>query len=352
MAFSGTVGTTTVNVAQLMGDAAWLCGKKPQELTAEYLDTARRQLFYLLMASANLGINLWCITNTVIGIIPNRREYDLPLGTVEVLNIQYRRFTRPAGTYTSSAGGTVENAFDNDLDTSCTQVSADGRIYVDYGSDIAISVLGFMPDGTHTYNLVYEYSDDAITWKTAYAPGSAVYTDREWVSSQIMSPTSARYFGVRETGGATLSVREAVFGTNIFDIQLPRENIDDFQAIPRKDEGSRIPPVWWFNRVLTQPKIQIWPPINYAFDQMVVYRHRQIMDVGDLTNQIEIPDRWLDAVVNNLALRLAMTVFSDVDPQKLQSLQTMAQYSLNLASNEEKDIAPCTMAFSIGAYTR
>lgn len=353
MAFSGTVGTTVVNVGELMADAAALCGKLPSDLTAERVDIAKRQLFYFLSASANLGINLWTIVQEVYGIIPNKEVYDLPLGTVDILNLQYRQFSRPTGDYYSSAGGTVDYAFDNDLSTACVQTSTNGYISVDFGSDIPITCLGFMPGATATLDLVYEYSDDGATWHEIYAPGSAVYTDYEWTCAQITAPVSAQFFRVRETGGGTLNVREAVFGYNIYDIACPRISRDEYAALPSKDQDSNMPPIFWFNRVLTQPQIYIWTPSSNCFQyQFVVYRTRQVMDVGSLTDQLEVPDRWLDATVTNLAERMSIGVFTDVPRDRRDELKQRAAYFLQLACNEERDVSPVNLGFNLSMYTK
>lgn len=352
MAFSGTVATTRVNVGKLMADAAMLCGKQPSELTAERVDIAKRQLFYFIAALKNLGINLWCIEQSVIGTVANKEVYDLPLGTQELLDLQYRQFSRPTGNYFSSAGGIADYAFDNDVQTACTQTVANGYISIDFGSSIPVTVLGFMASGSHTYNLVYEYSLDGSVWTTIYAPGSMDYADYEWVSAQITSPISAQYFRVRETGGAILNVREALFGFNIYDIACTRCSRDAYAALPNKDQASNMPPQFYFSRVLTQPQFFIWPAINGYFQQFIVYRDRQIMDVGDLTNELEVPDRWLDAVVANLAERMGAGVFTDVTPDRISRNTQRAQYFLSLASSEERDISPVTLAFNLSPYTR
>lgn len=354
MAFSGTVATTRVNVGKLMADAAVLCGKEPSELTAERVDIAKRQLFYFLSASANLGINLWTIVQEVYGILPGKEIYDLPVGTVDMLNLQYRQFNRPSGDYFSSAGGDVANAFDGDLSTKCIQTSADGYISVNFGNGIPITVLGFLPGASGELDLIYEYSNDAIAWTEIYAPGPQDYTDYEWACAQITAPFSAQYFRVRETGGGTLNVREFVAGYQIYDIACPRISRDEYAALPSKDQQANMPPIWWFNRVLTQPQIYLWTPLQIAIPyQLVVYRTRQVMDVGDLTNELEVPDRWLDAVVANLAERMSSSIFrKDVTAQDRQELQQRAQYFLTLATNEERDVSPVILGFDNSAYTR
>jgi hypothetical protein len=39
---------------------------------------------------------------------------------------------------------------------------------------------------------------------------------------------------------------------------------------------------------------------------MTVWYSRQIMDVGALTDELEIPQRWYEAIVMNLAHRLSL----------------------------------------------
>lgn len=355
MAYSGTTGLTRVNVGQLIADAAMLCERDPSLLTANHVVTAKRQLFYFLTGTANLGRNLWCVTKTIFGTLQGKRVYDLPVGTVDVDNSQLRQFQRPTGDYASSAGGTAEYAFDQDLDTACIQTSADGNISVNYGVQTAITVLGIMSYGTKTYDLIFESSDDGVTYNSVYQPGAQEYEDRQWVCFEVVNPRSGLYFRVREAGGATLTLREAVFGYQIYDVDMLRVNQDAYNSLPSKDSTGTQPPQWWYNRVLTQPQMYMWPPLSTNFYQIIVWRTRQVMDVGDLTNQLEIPDRWLDTTVHNLALRMSMGVFTGVlavPSSKKVELKEMAAVTLQIATAEERDVSPIDLGFNISAYTR
>ena len=151
MATSGTVGTTVINVQQLIDHGARRCGKLAEELTSEQQVSARESLFFLLSRLINIGIQYWAINKKVIGLQANKYIYDLPLGSVDALNVLYRRLNRPTpnetGGYTTSAGGTIANAFDNDIDTICTQTSANGNIAVNFGTDnpIYAGSIGILP---------------------------------------------------------------------------------------------------------------------------------------------------------------------------------------------------------------
>ena len=177
MAYSGTVGTTVIQVQTLIDHGARRCGKLAEELTSEQVLSARESLFFLLSNLINIGIQYWAIDKKVYGLQANNYVYKLPIGGNDVLQALYRRMNRPTpnstGGYASSAGGIVGNAFDSNIDTACTQTSANGNISVDYGTDnpVYVGSIGVLPDVSGTFNAVFEYSADGITWSTLLDPG-------------------------------------------------------------------------------------------------------------------------------------------------------------------------------------
>ena len=168
MAYSGTTGTTVITVQTLIDHGARRCGKLAEELTSEQVLSARESLFFLLSNLINIGIQYWAIDKKVYGFTADKYIYDLPLGGNDVLNALYRWMDRPNGSYTSSAGGTVANLYDGDVDTICTQTSANGNISVTFGTanPIYVGSIGFLPAASGTWSIIYEYSIDGSTWQT------------------------------------------------------------------------------------------------------------------------------------------------------------------------------------------
>ena len=162
MAYSGTTGTTVVTVQTLIDHGARRCGKLAEELTSEQVLSARESLFFLLSNLINIGIQYWAINKKVYGFSPDRATYLLPLGGNDVLNALYRYLNRPDGSYTTSAGGTLGNVYDQDVETVCTQNAANGNISVNYGSNNAVYVgsIGVLPEDT-CLNTVPELIKDA-----------------------------------------------------------------------------------------------------------------------------------------------------------------------------------------------
>jgi hypothetical protein len=75
------------------------------------------------------------------------------------------------------------------------------------------------------------------------------------------------------------------------------------------------------------------------------------MDVGSLTDTLDIPQRWYEANVWQLAWRLAIEL-PDFNPQLLGPIKQTADEALSWAQAEERDNSPIYYAPNISPYTR
>lgn len=352
MAYSGTTGTTVVTVQTLIDHGARRCGKLAEELTSEQVLSARQSLFFLLSNLINIGIQYWAIDKKVYGFNADRYIYDLPLGGNDVLNALYRWMSRPSGSYTSSAGGVVANVYDGDVDTICTQTSANGNISVNFGpsNPIYIGSIGFLPASAGTWSVILEYSSDGSSWSTLEDLGTIVVANNEWVWTDIDNGQTVPYYRIRAYNGTTLSLRELYFGNNSTEITMSRLNRDDYTNLPNKNFTANQPFQYWFNRTVPQAQIWLWPTPQNAFYQMTVWYSRQIMDVGDLYGELEIPQRWYEAVVMMLSHRMALEL-PNVPLDRVTYLENQADKYLNLAEQEERDKSPIYFAPNVSVYT-
>jgi hypothetical protein len=357
MAYSGTVGTTVIPVQTLIDHGARRCGKLAEELTSEQLLSAKESLFFLLSNLINIGIQYWAIDKKVFGLQADNYVYKLPLGSNDVLQALYRRMNRPTpnstGGYASSAGGIVANAFDSNTDTICTQTSTNGNIAVDYGTNnpVYVGSIGVLPGVSGNFNVVFEYSADGITWSTLLAPGATAWVNNEWLWYDIEAGQTVQFYRIREAGGNTLSLRELYFGNNSTEITMARLNRDDYTNLPNKNFTANQPFQYWFNRTIPQPEIYLWPVPSDPFVQMTVWYSRQIMDVGDLYGELEIPQRWFLAIQCMLAHQMSQELPS-VDLARIKYLEEQAEKYLVLAEVEERDKSPIYFAPNISVYTR
>jgi hypothetical protein len=352
MAYSGTVGNTVINVQTLIDHGARRCGKLAEELTSEQVLSARQSLYFLLSDLGNRGIQFWTMTKKVIGLIPDNYIYELPKGSIDLWNVLYRTMDRPNGSYTSSAGGVIENAYDNDIQTVCTQTSPNGNISVDYGTSnpVYIGSIGLLPAATGTWSIIYEYSEDGATWNTLVDLGTIDVVNNEWIWTDIVVGQTVQYYRCRAYNGTTLSVRELYFGNNSLEVQMSSLNRDDYTNLPNKNFTANQPYQYWFNRQIPKPKIYIWPVPSTAFVQMTCWYSRQIDDVGALTDELEIPQRWYEAVQMMLAHKMSLEL-PQVGLDRVQYLEKMAEKHLYNAEQEERDRSPIYWAPNISVYT-
>lgn len=352
MAYSGTVGTTVIDVQTLIDHGARRAGKLAGELTDEQVISAKESLFFLLSNMANRGIQYWCIEKEVYGLTVDKYVYELPIGTVDVLNANYRTLTRLTNSPFSSSG-TVDNAFDGNTSTICQLTSNTGYIGINLGTNNAqyvgnVSILAGM---TGTVTCRIEYSNDNVTWNTLYDIGTVAWVDNEWQCYEILAGQTAQYYRLKQSSGSNMGVRELVFGTMPMAIPLSRMNRDDYTNLPNRNFTSNRPLQYWFDRTIPRPAMYIWPVPSDPFPQIELWRHRQIMDVGDLSGELEIPQRWYLAIQNMLAHQMSMELPA-VPTDKIQYLESQAEKYWNMAEQEERDKSPIFLTPNISVYTR
>lgn len=343
MAYSGTVGQTTISVQSLIDHGANRAGKLAEELTVEQVQRAKESLFYLLSNLINYGIQYWAINKIIYGLIPDQYVYYLPVGGNDVLNALYRTMSRNGGTYSSSAGGSASLVGDGDVLTYCQQTSANGSISIDFGAgqSVYIGSVGFMPyiagAGSSTWSYVLEYSYDNSTWVTLATGSSVSVTDKQWVWTDIEPGANAQFYRMRATGGITLALRELYFGNNSTEIPMSRLNRDDYTNLPNKNFTANQPFQYWLNRTIPQAQITLWPTPQSYFYQAVVWYSSYVQDVGDLSGQLKIPDRWFLAIQSMLAHQMALEL-PQVPLDRITYLEGQSEKYFMIAEQDRKSV--------------
>jgi hypothetical protein len=207
-----------------------------------------------------------------------------------------------------------------------------------------------LPAATGTWSLIYEYSEDGTTWNTLVDLGSIDVVNNTWVWTDIEAGQTVPFYRCRAYAGTTLSVRELYFGNNSLEVQMSGLNRDDYTNLPNKNFTANQPYQYWFNRQIPNPQIYIWPTPSDPFVQMTLWYSRQIEDVGALTDELEIPQRWYEAVVFMLAHRMSLEL-PQVPMDRVAYLERMATQYLYDAEQEERDRSPIYWAPNISVYT-
>jgi hypothetical protein len=280
-----------------------------------------------------------------------------PLGTEDTYTINLRNGNRVTGDATASEG-VADNAFDGDLATACTQLAALGTITMDLGSDgaTAIPTFGIMPNVSGLWDYVIEASNDNfVTAVTYITKTEQEVVQDEWLWEDVQAPsreTEYQYWRLRATGTTVLDVIELVYQNKPNEIPMYKLNRNDYANLPNKVSTGR-PTQFWYDKQRTRPEIELWPApgAEFTFDQITGFIQRQVQDVGALTDELEVPDRWYLAIICELARQLSREI-KEVDVSQLPFIDTDAEKYLKDAWDGETDESEAYLRPNISPYTR
>lgn len=328
MAYSGTVSQTTFNTRRVIEHAARRCKLPAQSLSAEHVDIANDNLYLLLSDLANQGAPLWCIQKSIYPLYEGNPNVVTFTGTVDILNANLRWLQQVTGLNTDTATSRV----------------------VEFSSTTPVTTVGILWSAAST-PVEFSRSDDGLTWTIIQSEVPSA-SSGEWSWYDLGSVVPASFFRVRATSG-NLDFDQIYLGNTPTEIPLARMNRDDYTNLPNKAFQSNRPLQYWLDRQSLSPVMNLWPVPSAAatVQQIVVWAHRHIMDVGTMTQELEVPQRWYEAIVSMLAAKLAAE-YIEVDPGIIPMLDAKAQQALYIAQQEERDKSPINIAPAIGAYTR
>lgn len=330
MAVSGTVSMTVFNTRKVIDHAYRRCRIPPEGISSEQIDFALDTLYLVLSMLANRGLQLWCIERYLMPLYQAQGLITMPNGIVDILNTNLRTIE-------------VVNENTTDTTTSTTYTTI-------FPTETQVTVVGIEWSGAST-SYALETSTNGTTWTTVATQSNpnTVANEVTWVD--IQGSLATAYFRVRATTGV-LNQTQVIMANTPNEIPMARLNRDDYVNLPNKTFEGR-PLQFWCDRQLNNPVLYLWPVPSAQFvtAQVVVWVKRYIMDVGTMTQEIEVPQRWYDSIVYVLAARLAEET-PTVDPQMIAILDQKAQRSLLEAENEERDDSPIYLTPNIAVYTR
>lgn len=119
------------------------------------------------------------------------------------------------------------------------------------------------------------------------------------------------------------------------DIVLSPISRAEYAAIPNKLQTSTRPTQFYFERTIT-PTLYLWQLPQDTTVTLFYYVMNTQQDVGSLTNTLDAPQRWADAITAGLAAKLAVKFA----PDKLAILQPMADKAFEAATVEDTEDVP------------
>jgi len=120
------------------------------------------------------------------------------------------------------------------------------------------------------------------------------------------------------------------------DLTITRISVSTYATIPNKLVQGR-PIQIWIERLDT-PRFTVWPvPDATQPWQLIYWRLRRIDDAGSGTNTMDMPFRFIPAMIAGLAYQLSMKIPGAID--RMQVLKAQYDEAWALASEEDREKA-------------
>jgi hypothetical protein len=326
MAYSGNVSGTTFNALKVVDHAFRRCRLPAQAITAEMQTYALDSLYLMLSELANIRTPSWCIEQLILPMYENQPLITLPPGTVEVLNLNYRVLQLLSGASVTTS-------------TSYT---------VNFTTQTVVNTVGIKWSAA-AVPVNFQVSTNGSSWTTVGTSSvTASAGDITW--TDISGALAYAYFRIVATSG-TLNFSAITLGNLPQQIPLGQLNRDSYVNQSNLQFPGR-PSNYYFQRDLPEPVVYLWPaPFSAAEQaQLILWRHRQIMDTENLQQEVEVPQRWLQAIVDGLASKVAAET-PQVDAALMPLLEQRAAVSMQRAWDGDNDGSPIQINPGIRAYT-
>jgi hypothetical protein len=326
---------------QIIVDAFERIGTSPELLSAQQIQSATRSANLLLSEWINEGLNLWSISHEMLALEENRGIYLLPPATSSVGKVMLRTSTRQLGGDAASSAGNTEayKAFDSNSETFCN-AGLGGWISYDFGAghQKKITLIGVQnsTESSKEYSLrVYFKKGEDDEWKflSVYPPKIYGSGDLIWLS--VENPVNAQQIKIEEIDAkVSLSLSELYFNDTVQDIPLAELSESEYMVIPNKTDVGR-PHSFWLNRQ-KETAIQLYPTPRAEFKTLFYSRIRMLDDVGSLTNLVDTPQRFFEALTAGLAFKLSVKY----NPSLTPLLEALYEKSFQKAANEDSQDVP------------
>ncbi|CAB4129452.1 hypothetical protein UFOVP118_63 [uncultured Caudovirales phage] len=359
MAYSGTYDRTSITVDQLISYAYRDAGKQAEEITPEYVNAGKQALFYILQNSVNRGINIWLQKIEVMGPKAYQQYMTLPSNVVDVLEANWIYVQNPA-IATALPYDNVNSPvlFDQSANFSlslhATSTLGENYFGAQYQQQTRLFYVGFSaysPTGTTTYNLDLEVSDDGVTWQVWQSLDEVTLADQEWAYSTVESTQPFYYYRLKNRDTATtFSIRAIQFAQSQQVIPLARLNRTDYFSLPNKQFPGNRALQYWFNRQI-EPQIYFWPVPNNNYQMFQFILELAPQDVGSLTNELYLPNRWIPYIQAALSHKLAMQL-PGIDMNRVAYLEKLSLDLRTQAEEEDRDKSPIYFQPNFSYYTR
>lgn len=372
MPTSGTVAQFRYTVQQTIDHAfRRATGLSASRLSGEGQIIARETLFTLLSELVNVAWPLWTQEFDILSVGLQSTDVATPDGTVDVAHSYWRTFQPWRGPATLGDGSDASVLFAGAPNDDVTIIGPNPSVLVDFGAQKPIDTIGVLWGGqsTVTTSLSVLGAQNGVDFSVLMTLPSTSFVPGVWSYFRIDPVITSQYLQIRYNSSGSWALNQLNLSSNSQDIELGLVSIDDYYNLPNKQyPGDRVVQAY-IERDVNSPTLKIWPVPNlqafYGGTVTAVMR-RYIQDPGSFSDTLELPKRWLEAVVWKLADKLVHELPDDTtgladwppalrvqekDRRAKNAAQKAAQAEA-LAWSEERTPGPIKMVPNLSAYSK
>lgn len=134
-----------------------------------------------------------------------------------------------------------------------------------------------------------------------------------------------------QMGSGDIDILESVVRRDGTDYTLERITREDYLNLPQKSQTGR--PTQIYVERTAVPSFYVWPTPENSTDVVISYRIQRIEDASTLTNDVDIPSRFIPPMVTGLAYYLAMKSA----PERAQGMKMVYEEDFARAANEDSE---------------
>lgn len=338
MATSNLYQFGSSNFDTLLKTVFQLCGILPSEVDGWKAQLALQSANLILSDWANRGNNLWLSQTLMMPIIPGQQTYLLPKQVTYVKELQAVQLQQITGTRIDSA----------------TNPSYTG---VMFSAPSSISYASFLMEGYPTaidlkldlrYGIGSAQVMDRVTrsaYSAPWTPSTAEYIEGVPVFFVPTAPITAAFYVFEEADNKTI-YGSAAFYTQKTSRLLVSLSENDYFSIPQPNQQPSSISSYYLDRQI-QPTINLWPVPDNTYDAFVMKCMTTAQDAGSLVNQGQVPQRFIRALVYEMAAELSLQFV----PDRYQILRMEADKLFDRAANEDRERVPLRITPNFLSYT-
>jgi hypothetical protein len=273
-------------------------------------------------------VHLWCLDRSFVSLASEITRYTMASGIHDVKEIYYRTPQLLDGT-----DGAAADIISLALDEAST-----------------VHLAGVLATVSGAYSLAVETSDDGVVWVTRETV-ELTLTNGLHAWFQLSSPVEALHLRVRDTAAAGTLAGTLVAAAQWSDKELNRESRDRLALQYRPFQVG--PTSYYVDRQASSTSILLDRSPTNPHDLLWVWARRNVQDVGQLSNDVDVPRHWLNATISKTAAILAFELPEELmPPQRLQLLTAVAEQDLAMVEDEEYDESSVEFDLNLAYYTR